>query len=211
MATDPYALPGRTNSPALENMPHAGSIAEQIALHERARAMVEIYTCPSGHPGTRLSIAWLGERDWLVQLLPFHELAWGHQNLLPDGKSACARLAALAQRSGESSLLGTMLAPAISPSVVWRMSLDEDSLERFFEGHYLVGHMLFPANFAFAVHGNDGDFCTYAGPESFIREALPAERIGPAATAQVIADVEAEHGAGRMDGVIAHLRPLMLR
>jgi hypothetical protein len=191
MSDLPDDLPSSGYTPTIADIPRAGSVAEQVAFHDSAWRMVETYTCPSGYPGTRVSNAWLGEHGWVVQLLPFFELAWGNRFHLPDGSTACDRLARLAQQHAAGGILGTMLAPGTRPSAVYRMPLDADSIERFFEAHRHCCHMAFPPDFFFAVHANDGDFCTYAGPEAFIREALPAERIGPAATAKVIADVEA--------------------
>lgn len=71
--------PSATTLPALDDMPRAGSPEEQIALQDSAWAMLETYTAPSGHTGTRLSNAWLGERDWSVQLFHYRDLAPGNQ------------------------------------------------------------------------------------------------------------------------------------
>ena len=61
-----------------------------------------------------------------------------------------------------------------------------------------------------SVQGNDGDFCVFAGPEAFVREALPPTAIGSAATAEVTAEVEKEHGKGCMKGVLAHYEHFMI-
>ncbi|NGM22717.1 hypothetical protein G3576_22080 [Roseomonas stagni] len=70
--------------------------------------------------------------------------------------------------------------------------------------------MLFPEDLSFAIHANDGDYAVYAGPEDFIRAALPPEAIGAAATANVVEGIEEEHGEGAIDGILAHYAPFML-
>ena len=57
---------------------------------------------------------------------------------------------------------------------------------------------------------SDGDFCTFAGPESFIREVLSDESIGKEATAAVVAEVEKEYGRGCMKGALAHYQAFMV-
>lgn len=188
--------------PSLDQMPRAGSPAEQIALHDSAWEMVEIYTAPSGHVGTRLSNAWLGERGWRVQLFFYRELPWE--------PGTVRGLVAAVLRRGYGFLLGTAVLATERPTAVWRLPVEEDAIERFFEGNYLMFNVLFPSDRAFAVQGNDGDFCVFAGPEEFIREALPPSAIGTAATAKVVEEVENEHGEGCMKGVLAHYEPFML-
>lgn len=164
--------------------------------------MVEACTGPSGHVGTRMSNAWLGERDWTVQFFFYRDLAWN--------PGATSRLVASALRRGQRFLLGTAVSPAFRPTAVWRLPTDEDSVERFFEANYRICNILFPADRSFAVHGSDGDFCTFAGPESFIREALSDEAIGTEATAAVVAEVEREYGKGCMKGTLAHYEAFMV-
>jgi hypothetical protein len=119
-------------------------------------------------------------------------------------------LVGAALRRRHRFLFGTAATPSLRPSAVWRLPTEEDAIERFFEAHYLTFNVLFPADRSFAVHGNDGDFCVFAGPEAFVREALPPAAIGPAATAEVTAEVEKEHGKGCMKGVLAHYEHFMI-
>jgi hypothetical protein len=195
-------LPAATNHPALDDMPRAGTTGEQIALQMGAVEMVEPYRAPSGYLGMRLSNAWLGERDWRVQLFFYRDLAWT--------PGTVRNLIAAARRRSHTSLLGTATAPLLRPGAVWRMPMEEDAIERFFEAYYLIFNLLFPAERTFAVNGNDGDFAVFAGPEAFVREAVPDGAIGVATTAEVVAEVEREHGKGCMSGVLAHYRPFMI-
>jgi hypothetical protein len=194
--------PSSAGLPALDGMPRAGSPAEQIALQDSAWAMVETYKAPSGYLGTRLSNAWLGEHDWRVQLFFYYDLAWA--------PGTVRGLVGAALRRRHSFLLGTAVSTAARPTAVWRLPTEEDAVERFFEAHHTTFSVLFPSDRSFAVHGNDGDFCVFAGPEAFVREALPTAAIGPAATAEVTAEVEKEHGKGCMKGVLAHYEHFMI-
>jgi len=188
--------------PSLDAMPRAGSATQQIALHDSAWEMVETYHAPSGHKGTRLSNEWLGTHDWRVQLFYFRDLAW---------EAGTVRgLVAASRRRGHRFLFGTAVSPVARPTAVWQLPIEEDAIERFFEPHHSTFTVLFPADRSFAVHGNDGDFSTFAGPERFIREALPESAIGRAATAAVRAEVEKEHGKGCMKDVLIHYEPFML-
>jgi hypothetical protein len=195
-------LPAMTTYPALDGMPRAGSTSQQIALQNSAWEMVETCTGPSGHAGTRMSNAWLGARGWAVQLFFYRDLAWR--------PGASRGLVASALRNGQRILLGTAVSPAFRPTAVWRLPTEEDSIERFFEANSGICNVVFAEDRSFAVHGSDGDFCTFAGPESFIRAALPADNIGPSATAEVVAEVEKEYGLRSMDGMLAHYQPFML-
>jgi hypothetical protein len=195
-------LPSATTYPALDGMPRAGSPAEQMALQDSAWAMLEEYRAPSGYVGSRLSNAWLGERNWSVQLFYYRDLPWR--------PGTVAGLVAAALRRRHHFLFGTAVSPPSRPSAVWRLPAEEDAVERFFEAHYLTFSVLFPPDRSFAVHGNDGDFCVFAGPEPFVREAFPPAAIGAATTADVVAEVEKEHGKGCMKGVLTHYGPFML-
>jgi hypothetical protein len=194
--------PAGTPFPALDEMTRAGSPEEQIALQLSAVEMLEPYRAPSGYAGMRLSNAWLGERDWRIQLFFFYDLTWE-----PGTKR---NLIAAARRRGHVSLLGTPTSPPARPGAVWHLPMEEDAIERFFEAYRLSFSVLFPADRTFALNGNDGDFAVFAGPEAFVREAVPDGAIGAATTAEVVAEVEREHGKGCMEGVLAHYAPFMI-
>ncbi|SFK90678.1 hypothetical protein SAMN02745775_11089 [Falsiroseomonas stagni DSM 19981] len=183
-------------------MPRAGTPAQQIALQDRAWTMLELYETPSGRPGTRLSNAWLGAQGWRVQMVDHFSL-WKEEFVAP--------LNAAARRRGHEFLLGTVVQPGVlRVSAVWHVATDPDPTSRFFEAHEAGFHMLFPEDLSFAIHANDGDYAVYAGPEEFIRAALPPEAIGAAATADVVEGIEEEHGEGAIDGILAHYAPFML-
>jgi hypothetical protein len=201
-ANPPLYPPADTTFPALDEMPRAGSAEEQIALQLSAVEMVEPYRAPSGHQGMRLANAWLGERDWRIQIFFYRDLPWA--------PGSVRNLIAAARRRGHESLLGTPTSLPSRPGAVWRLAMEEDAIERFFEAYYLSFSLLCPADRSFAVSGNDGDFVVFAGPEDFVREAVPDGAIGMAATAEVVAEVEREHGKGSMDGVLAHYAPFMI-
>jgi hypothetical protein len=203
MTSNPQSdLPGFTYTPALDEVPRAGTVAEQIAWQDRAWEMVEVYKAPSGYNGARLSNAWLGAHDWRVQLYTFSALCWR-----PGTMSS---FVSAAIRAGHSALYGTRVSPGARPTAVWRIPAEEDAVERFFEAHYHTFSVLFPADRSFAVQGNDGDFAVFAGSEAFLREALPPEAIGHSFTAEVVDGVEAEYGEGCMEGILAHYAPFML-
>jgi hypothetical protein len=198
----PPDLPGFNYTPALDKVPRAGTVAEQIALNDRAWEMVEPYKAPSGFSGTRLSNAWVGAHDWRVQLYFYSALPWR--------EGTVRGLVAAALRRSHPVLYGTAVNPAARPAAVWRIPAEGDAVERFFEAKYHTFSVLFPQDRSFAVQGNDGDFAVFAGPEAFLREALPPEAIGHAFTAEVVDNVEAEHGEGCMRNVLAHYAPFML-
>jgi hypothetical protein len=183
-------------------MPRAGSPAEQIALQDRAWTMLEVFDTAAGRKGTRISNAWLGEKGWRVQLVDQSSM-WKEEWVEPFTKAA--RLA------GHPHLFGTYAETGdFRVSAVWRVAADPDPTSRFFEAHYAGFHMLFPADLSFAIHANEGDYAVYAGPEDFLRQALPPEAIGAAATAEVVEEIEEEHGEGTIDGILAHYAPFML-
>jgi hypothetical protein len=203
MSKDPMdGLPSFAITPALDKMPRAGTEAEQLALQDLAYEMVEPFEPPSGYDiGSRLSNAWLGEHDWKVCLHLHHEVTWKGDVI--------AGLIAIAQRRGLPCLYGTAVSQNVRPSAVWRFPIEEDAIQRLFEVHRMDYCVLFPADRSFAVQGNDGDFVVFAGPEAFLREALPDEAFTPAFLAKVVDRVEAEHGEGSMAGVLAHYAPFM--
>ncbi len=183
-------------------MLRAGTPAQQIALQDRAWTMLELYETPAGREGTRLSNARLGMHGWRVQIVD-HYLMWKEEWVAP--------LVAASRRRGHDFLLGTVVQPGLlRVSAVWRVAADPDPTSRFFEAHYAGFHMLFPEDLSFAIHANEGDYAIYAGPEDFLREALPPEAIGAAATADVVEGIEEEHGEGAIDGILAHYAPFML-
>ncbi len=183
-------------------MPRAGTPEQQIALQNGAWTMLELYETPAGRQGTRLSNAWLGQKAWRVQIVGHYHM-WEEKWVAP--------LVAATRRRGHDFLLGTTVQPGfLRVSAVWRVSADPDPTSRFFEAHYAGFHMLFPEDLSFAIHANEGDYAVYAGPEDFIRAALPPEAIGAAATADVVEGIEEEHGEGAIDGILAHYAPFML-
>ncbi len=184
------------------DIPRAGTPQEQIAWQDRAWTMLEAFAVIPVIIRTRLSNEWLGERGWRAQIV-------GHYRVRDEDWDVT--LAAAAQRRGHQTLLGTVVGPGeLRASAVCRLPTDADALSRFFGAHYIFYHVLFPEDLSFAVHANDGDFAVYAGPEAFLRDALPPEAIGAAATAYEVEGVEQEHGAGCMDSILAHYRPFML-
>ncbi len=187
---------------SLGDMPRAGRAEQQIALQDKAWTALETYATPSGSVRTRLANEWLGRNQWSIQIVP-HYLMWKEAWVAP--------LVEAMRRRGHPFLLGTVVQPgALRVSAVWRVAAETDPTSRFFEAHYTGFHMLFPEDLSFAIHANDGDFAIYAGSESFIRDALPPEAIGAAATAEVVEGIEEEHGEGAIDGVLAHYAPFML-
>ncbi|WP_439553225.1 hypothetical protein [Falsiroseomonas sp.] len=185
----------------LGQMPRAGTPGQQIALYDLAWTTLETFIAPNGVAGTRLSNAWLGSHGWRVQMVD-HYLMWKEDWV--------ARLVEAARLRGHAFLLGTSVHPMVEgPSAVWRVATDPDPTSRFFEAHYCGFHMLFPADLSFAIHANEGDYAVYAGPEDFLRHALPPEAIGAAATADVVEGIEEEHGEGAIDGILAHYAPFM--
>ncbi len=183
-------------------MPRAGSPSEQITLQDRAWTMLEVFETAAGRKGTRLSNAWLGEKGWRVQLVEQASM-WKEEWVEPFTRAA--------RLGGYRHLFGTYVETGdFRVSAVWRVATDPDPTSRFFEAHYTGFHMLFPADLSFAIHANEGDYAVYAGPEEFIRAALPPEAIGAAATADVVEGIEEEHGEGAIDGILAHYAPFML-
>ena len=182
----------------------AGSTCQQRALHKGAFDQLETYTTPSGLPGTRLSNDVLGSRGWRVQLAPHYPLLHHERTWLDPLALACSN-------AGMTSLLGAAVNPRDEPaSSVWELGLDPDNIALFFNLHPHNFHMAFDANYSCALMANDGDYVAYAGPETWLRAALPKHAIGAAATADWLEGVEDEHGAGCMDSILEHYAPFML-
>lgn len=187
----------------LAGIPRAGTASEQAALHAGAWEMLEPYLVIEGVPGTRLANAWLGERGWRVQFVHNFDLSL-------DDELPATLEAALAQRPDGELFGGNTGSSRDLPRAVWRLTPMTDVIGRFFNAHRHGFHILFPADRSFAIHANDGDFAVYAGPEAFLRKALPPRFIGPAATTRVVRDVEAAHGEGCMDDILAHYAPFLI-
>jgi hypothetical protein len=189
--------------PSLADTPRAGTPERQIALQNSAWEMLETFVPAEGITGTRLSNQWLGRHGWRVQIVPQWVLGRYHDWVVP--------LVAHGKRNPADVLLGTVVETgALRVSAVWQPPFDPDHVRRFFEAHYCVYHILFPESRAFAVHADDNNLAVYAGPEDFLREVLPPEAIGAAATAEVVEEIEEEHGEGAIDGILAHYAPFML-
>jgi hypothetical protein len=169
---------------AIAHLSQAGSTKEQEALRELAWTMLEIWTLPDGYSRTRFANAWLGDQGWQVQIAPQREM-WK-----PDWVAGLAKAAA---RRGQVELLGTAVETGeFRDAAIWRVPTNAEDVSRFFESHYPVFSLLFPADRSFAVHCVGGEFAVYAGPEAFLREALPPEAIGAHATAATINYVDPE-------------------
>jgi hypothetical protein len=187
---------------AIEHLSRAGSAKEQITLYDTAWCMLEAYSLPDGYRGSRFANAWLGERNWRVQIAPQREL-WKPEQV--------AALAKAARQRGHEVLYGAGL-PAGEGyrSAVWRVPSDAEDISRFFESHYAVFHLLFPKDLSFAVHGWDGDLATFTGPETFLRDVLAPEDIGPDATAAAIAYMNPSLTVEDFAGDLEPYQPFML-
>ena len=181
----------------------AGTPAQQRAVQRDAWSRLETYGTPSGLPGSRISNEVLGSRDWRVQLTPHAGLMLGHRVWLDALVSGCSLV-------GIAGLFGTTVNPSEQHSAVWALGLDPDAIGLFFHLHYFSFHMVFDNRLSCIIHANDGDFVAYAGPEKWLRAALPPQAIGRAATIDVVEGVEEEHGPGCMDGILEHYAPFML-
>lgn len=182
----------------------AGSRERQIELLRQAQEMIEVFRTPGGLAGSRLSNEWLGRHGWKVQMVPSIGLK------LPDEELLQPLLPAL-RRVGATTLLGaTCNAPLKPLSPVWQLRWSEAELDYFFNIHRTDYHMIWCEDRGFAIHGNDGDYDVYAGPEDLIRAALPSFLVGAAATLENQLGIEQEHGPGCIDGILEHYAPFML-
>jgi len=182
----------------------AGLRDRQVKLLSEAVEMLEAFRTPSDQDGSRLSNDWLGRHGWKVQMVP----SIGYK--LPDEELLGPLLPAL-RGYGISTLLGASLYPVLPKlSPVWELDWNEEKLDYFFDIHRTGYHMLWDEKRRFAIHGNDGDYDVYAGPEDLIRAALPSFLLGAAATLENKLGIEQEHGPGCMDGILEHYAPFML-
>jgi hypothetical protein len=125
---------------------------------------------------------------------------------------AFTHLVAALKRRGVPVVFGMdayVTGPA-KPTAVWEVPLDTDSISRFFEAYRFSFQILFPEDRSFAIHGTEDAFAVAAGPEEFLREALPAELQGPAVTADLKRYMEHDFGKGALDPVLAHYDPFLL-
>jgi len=187
---------------AIAHLSRAGSSQEQSALYDTAWSMLEVCTLPDGYRGSRFANAWLGERNWRVQIVPQREL-WKPEQV--------AVLAETARKQGHEALYGAGLPSREGyRSAVWRVPSDAEDISRFFESHYAAFHLLFPEDLSFAVHGWDGDLATFAGPETFLRDVLAPGDIGAAATAAAIAYMNPSLTVEDFAGDLEPYQPFML-
>lgn len=189
---------------ALADMERAGGVSTQIALNDLAWEMVEEFARPGAYPEIRLSNAWLGDHGWKVQLVPQWRLA--------DNAEDCEALAAAAVARGKTMLLGTTVGMQDTrPAAVWRVPTEANFISLFFHGTYNTFQILYPEDCSFAVLGNEGDYAYLAGPEDFLRDALPAEWLGAGVARDVKETIEREyHAPGAFDHIAAHYAPFQL-
>jgi hypothetical protein len=182
---------------------HLGQVGspDADALRELAWTMLEVWTLPDGYARTRFANAWLGDQDWKVQITPQREM-WK-----PDWVDGLAKAAA---RRGHVELFGTSVeAGEFRNAPIWRVPANAEDVSRFFESHYPCFSLLFPSDRSFAVHCVGGEFAVYAGPEEFLREALPSEAIGAQATAATIKYVDPSLAEVDYAEFLAPYRPFM--
>lgn len=186
---------------AIAHLSQAGTPAEQSVLRDLGWTMLEAWHLPNADSGTRFANAWLGEHRWRVQIAPQREM-WKPEWVAP--------LAEAAARRGHEHLLGTSVETGeFRDRAIWRIPTNADDVSRFFEAHYPMFSLLFPADRSFAIHCVVGDLATYAGPEDFVREALPREAIGPHATAAAIAYVDPDLTEDDYPHILGAYRPFM--
>ncbi len=154
----------------------AGSREQQVKLLNEACEMLEAFRTPGGLPGSRFSNEWLGHNGWKVQMVPSIGYKLPGEELLGPLLPALLGL-------GVSKLFGASLYPTLPKlSPVWELDWTEDQLDYFFNIHRFGYHIVWDEKLRFAIHGNDGYYDVYAGPEEFVRAALPPFLIGAAAT-----------------------------
>jgi hypothetical protein len=207
MPLDENDLPSNCDEETMAAMRHVSGREAQLALRAQAREMIEVFRTKWGASGTQLSNEWLGTHNWRVQLLRQRVLA-----ISTTHRMAFSPLVALLKRRGSPALFGTdvSISSLADPTAVWRVALDTDSISRFFEAHRFSFHMLFPEDRSFAIHGSEDTYAVFAGPEAFLREALPPELQGPAVTADLKRYMEHDFGKGALDPVLAHYDPFLL-
>lgn len=186
---------------AIAHLPQAGTPAEQHVLRDLAWEMLEVWQLPDGYSGTRFANAWLGEHGWRVQVAPQREM-WDPVWVAP--------LAEAAARRGHMHLLGTSVETGeFRDRAIWRIPTNADDVSRFFEAHYPMFSILFAPDRSFAILCVGADLATYAGPEDFIRDALPPDAIGPQATAAAIAYVDPDLTEDDYPHIIGAYRPFL--
>jgi len=80
----------------------------------------------------------------------------------------------------------------------------------YFNAYQINRSLLYSKALDFAVYAFEGIYAVYAGPEYFVRAALPYSAVGAAATQWVRECVEEDHGPGYLDGILEHYAPFML-
>lgn len=205
--TEDDDLPSACDVEIMAHMQHVRGREAQLALRAQAWEMVEVFKTDWGATGTQLANEWLGTRNWRVQLLRQSVLAQSTTHRL-----AFTALVAALKRRGVSMVFGmdAYVTGPERPTAVWEVPLDTDSISRFFEAHRFSFHMLFPEDRSFAIHGSEDTYAVVAGPEAFLREALPPELQGPAVTADLKRYMEHDFGKGALDPVLAHYDPFLL-
>jgi hypothetical protein len=197
----PEATYASTFGHAIDHLAQAGSRTEQGVLRDLGWTMLETWQLPDGASGSRLANAWLGEHRWRVQIAPHREM-WKPEWVAP--------LAEAAARSGHQHLFGTSVGIGeFRDRAVWRIPTNADDVSRFFEAHYPMCSLLFPADRSFAIHCVIGELAAYAGPEAFVREVLPPEAIGPHATAAAIAYMNPDLTEDDYRHILDGYRPFM--
>jgi hypothetical protein len=187
---------------AIEHLPLAGSVQEQVNLYTKAWTMLERHTLPSGYRASRLANAWLGENNWRLQIVPQREL-WKPEMVAP--------LSSAALRRGHSVLYGTGLPDTEGDrSKVWRVPNNAEDISRFFESHFACCHILFPENLGFAVHGWIDDLAAFAGPDAFLHEVLSPQDIGVAATSEAVAYMDPKTTLADYAEILAPYAPFMI-
>ena len=205
--TEDNDLPSACDVEVMAAMRHVPGREAQLALRAQAWTMLEDFRTAWGATGTQLANDWLGTHEWRVQLLRQSVLASS-----PTHRLAFSALVAVLKRRGGPMLFGTdvYVTGLDKPTAVWRVALDTDSISRFFEAHRFSFHMLFPEDRSFAIHGSEDTYAVFAGPEDFLREALPSELQGAAVTADLKYYMENDFGEGALDPVLAHYDPFLL-
>ena len=191
---------------ALQRLSLAGDVRQQAALSEVAWSILEPYETPAGRLGSRLSNAWLGGSSRSVQLV--------HHSLLshPASEPWLQPLADAVKQASDAELLGTCVDPRLARhNTVWRISATPGDILDFFNAHmYGPFHMLFTRDLSLAICANEGDFAAVAAPATMLRQVLPPDEQGPAATQDLQEGLEEEHGEGFLDGILAHYAPFAL-
>jgi hypothetical protein len=196
-------LPNVADFPEMiDDLKRAGSTARQIALRETAWTMLERWSFEDGFSTGRIANAWLGEHDWRVQII------WQRDLWLPE---KVAGLTAAATRRGHRILFGCAIGAGIADgSAVWRIPVTDVATSRFFASHYASFSLVFPEDLSFAVHCWEGDLALVAGPEKFLREALPPEEVGHEAMSAAIEASDPRATADDYAVALAPYRPFML-